>query len=173
MDSKEYSLIAEIRSTLNTKGYLSLKAYSDFLEKIENVRFLLIDVFGDKREFIVEDFYFVGEKPVIKFENFDSIEDVEFLLGKHIYLLKDSLPKTEGDEFIVSDLIGAKIFYKSELFGKLKDVENYPGNDVLIIEKLDGDEILIPSVKQYIANLDMALKEIHLNDNVNLEDDEI
>lgn len=173
MRGSEYHLIAEVRSTHNTKGYLNLISYSDLSGQIEDTEVLFIDVFGDKRKFFVEDFYFTGEKPIIKFKNFDSINDVEFLTGKKIYLCLENAGETNSETFIIGDLIDSDVYYGKKFFGKLRDVENYPGNDVLVIQKSDDAEILIPLVKDFVDKIDSEKKKIYLNGDVDLEDDAI
>lgn len=173
MNTREFFLIAEIKSTVNTEGYLRLSSISDFSERFSTLDFVFIDVFGDKRKFFVEGFYFSGKHPVIKFKNFDSIEDVEFLIDKKIFVDRENLAETGENEFIVNDLIGADVYYGVEFFGKLKEIESYPGNDVFVVEKPDGNEILVPSVKEFIEQVDLENKRIYLNPGKDLNYDEV
>lgn len=173
MDSIEYFLIAQISSTVNKAGYLNLKNYSDFSEGFLSLEFVFIDVFGDKRKFFIEDFYFSGEQAFIKFENFDSIEDVSFLVRKNVFIDKENFIKNDSDEFLVDDLIGAKVFRGDKFFGKLMNIENYPGNDVLSIEDENGEEFLVPAVKAFIERIDEKNKIIYLNPEMDLDYDEV
>lgn len=173
MDLQEFLFVAQLKSTVNKDGYLILKNYSDSSEVLENQKIVFIDVFGDKRKFFVEDFYFSGEQPVIKFKNFDSREDVNFLVGKDIFVESIHLPDVKPDEFFIHEYIGAKIFRSYEFFGILINVESYPGNDVLVIRDLNGKEILIPLVTDFIERIDKDKKEIHLNPGMDLNYDEI
>lgn len=173
MNTKEFFLIAEIKSTVNTEGYLRLSYISDFSERFSTLDFVFIDVFGDKRKFFVEDFYFSGKHSVVKFTNFNSIEEVEFLVGKQIFVDRENLAQTSDNEFIIDDLIGADVFYGVEFFGKLKDIEKYPGNDVFVVTKADGNDILIPSVNEFIEKIDIDKKVIYLNPGQDLSYDEV
>ena len=172
-ESKEFFAVAVIKSSVNTEGCLNLKNYSDFSDRFLNLKYVFIDVFGDKRKFFVEDFYFSGEQLVIKFRNFDSLEDVQFLVGKEIFVDKENFVHTESDEFLINELIGAKVFKGDKFFGKLIDVENYPGNDVLVIHNSEGNEILIPSVKEFVESIDRKNKKIFLNPDAGLNYDEV
>lgn len=170
--SKEFFAVALIKASVNIEGCLNLKNYSDFTERFLNLKYVFIDVFGDKRKFFVEDFYFSGEQPVIKFRNFDSIDDIKFLIGKEIFIDKKNFVQSKSDEFLISELIGAEVFRGNEFFGKLMDVEAYPGNDVLVIEDKNGKEILVPSVKEFIEKVDREKKEIYLNPESDFDYDE-
>lgn len=173
MSSKEFFAFAVIKSSINTEGCLNLKNYSDFSGRFLNLKYVFIDVFGDKRKFFVEDFYFSGENPVIKFRNFDSVDDVKFLVGKEVFTDKKNFIEHESGEFLVNELIGAEVFKGNKFFGNLVDVENYPGNDVLVIQDADGNEVLIPSVKEFVESIDRKNKKIFLNPDAGLNYDEV
>ncbi len=173
MNTKEYFLIADIKSSINIEGYLNLNIYSDFPERFSTLDFVFIDVFGEKRKFFIEDFYFSGQKPVIKFKNFDLVDDVKFLIGKQVFVDRENVQETGEDEFLIDDLIGADVFYGNEFFGILKSVESYPGNDVLIIEDRTGNEVLVPNVKEFIDGFSVEEKKIYLNPGKELNYDEV
>jgi ribosomal 30S subunit maturation factor RimM len=50
----EYFLIGEIKSVINRNGFVSIKSYSDFPDKILKLKEVFVDIFGDKRQFIIE-----------------------------------------------------------------------------------------------------------------------
>jgi len=60
-------------------------------------------------------------------------------------------------------LIECKVFYKDEFIGILKEVLSLPANDVYVIRREDGNEILIPAVKEYFNDVDTKNKTIGLN----------
>ena len=150
---------------------MTLKDYSGSADRFSDLDNLYIDVFGDKRMFFVEDFYISGDLPVVKLKNFDSINDAKFLTGKNVYL--DQEFELAEDEFLINDLLGAKIFYGKKFFGILKDVESYPGNDVLVIENDSGQEIMVPNVKDFVEKLDKKNKRIFLNPGKDLNYDQV
>jgi len=173
VNSKELFTIALIKASVGHRGYLNLKNYSGFSDSFLSLEYVFVDVFGDKRKFFVDDFYFSGEQPVIKFQNFDSVDDVQFLVSKEILVDKENFIQPESDEFLINELIDAKVLKGNKFFGKLVDVENYPGNDVLVVLDADGNEVLIPSVKEFIESIDREKKEIYLNPDADLNYDEV
>ena len=40
--------------------------------------------------------------------------------------------------------------------GKIRDVEQYPANDVYVLTLSDGIELRVPAVKQFIKRVDIA-----------------
>ena len=48
-----------------------------------------------------------------------------------------------------------------KLFGMIKDVFNYPANDVYVIENENGEEILIPAALEFIEKFRSGKKIIY------------
>ncbi len=171
MKPKDFFLVAQLKSTVNKEGFLNLKSFTDFSEVFLKLPFVFIEVFGDKRKFFIEDFYFSGDQPVVKFKNFDSIDDVDFLIGKKVFIDSSNLNKELEDKLFFRQLIGEKVFRGVEFFGILVNIESYPGNDVLVINTESNKEILIPAVKEFIARIDWKNKTIFLNPDIDLNYD--
>ncbi|KUG26629.1 16s rrna processing protein rimm [hydrocarbon metagenome] len=163
MKPKDFFLVARLKSTVNKEGFLNLKSFTDFSDRFLNLPYVFIEVFGDKRKFFIEDFYFSGDEPVVKFKNFDSINDVSFLIGKNVFTDSEININNRNNEFLVHEFIDAKVFKGIEFFGILVDVESYPGNDVMVIRCSDNKEVLVPVVKEFITRIDKKEKIIYLN----------
>ncbi|MBI9070427.1 MAG: 16S rRNA processing protein RimM [Melioribacteraceae bacterium] len=165
-------LIAKIKSVVNEDGYLSIKSYSDFPERFYELEKVYIDVFGEKRKFLVEDVKYFKRQVVLKFVNFDSDEDLDFLVGKSIYVDKENVVKLDKDSFFIHDLIDSAVYVGEELFGSIKDVINLPSNDVFVINDRNGKEVLIPAVKDFIEKIDIKNKSLYVKPDFEEDDDE-
>jgi 16S rRNA processing protein RimM len=168
--SLEFIPIAEISSVVNKQGDLNLVVIPGFADSFSELDVVFIDVFGDRRKFIVENLEFSDKGALIKFSNFDSAEDVEFLLHKKVFVAKQV--SDDKEKILFSDLIGYNVFYCNEFFGLVSNVERYPGNDVISIKKKDGSEVLLPFVDEYFGNIDINKKRIELVKKVEFADDE-
>ena len=171
--SKDFFLIAEIKSVLNKEGYLGLTLYSDFPKRFYELRFVFVEVFGGKRKFFVEDFNLSDKGASVKFLNFDSDSDVKFLLRKKIFVDEENLAEKSEREYFIHDLIDCEVFSGNEFFGKMKNVEQYPGNDVFVIEKENGEEILIPFVEEFVKEIDIKKKKVFLKSGIEFDDDTV
>lgn len=155
----EFYLIAEIKSIHQQNGFVSIISHSDFPERFFGLKKVYIDIFGDKREFEVERVLKAGQSFALKFKNFDSGSDVEFLIGRKIYVDSENLAKPQDKEtFFVHDLIGSQVFSDNTLLGSVTDIMSLPANDVYVITTLQGKELLIPAVKDYVESFDPEKK---------------
>ncbi|MCR5432501.1 MAG: ribosome maturation factor RimM [Lachnospiraceae bacterium] len=73
---------------------------------------------------------------------------------------EDALPLGE-DEYYICDIIGFGVTTdEGAKLGILNDVLTTYANDVYVVKKQDGKEILIPSTKECILSIDMNSKNI-------------
>lgn len=158
----DFFLIGKIKSVANEDGFLDVLPFSDDVDRFFDLDSVFIDVFGGMRKFFVDD-VFIDEKSVnIKFKNFDSREDVDFLAGRDILIPSEDSLELDKDSYYIHDLINSNVFRNGMFFGKVKDVLNLPANDVLVIQLNDGDETLIPFISDYVIEINAKDKKIVL-----------
>lgn len=150
------------------EGYLRLISYSDFPERFWNLKSVFIDIFGDKRKFIVEYSGFIKNELVIKFENFDCEEDAVHLVEKFIYVPESESVKLPGDTFYIHDLIGSKVIQNEKVIGSLIDVLRSPANDVYVIANDVKKEFYVAALKNNISSFDPVKKLLILSDSCEL-----
>jgi 16S rRNA processing protein RimM len=158
----DFFLIAEVKVTVDTLGYVSVLPFSDFVDEFGRLKKVYIDVFGAKRVFFVEDVFSNGKHISMKFKNINSEKDARYLIGAKIFVDKASAVKLDENTFYIHDLINSKVIFQGEFFGTLIDVMRLPANDVYVIQHKDGKEILIPAVSEFIDSFNDELKELKL-----------
>lgn len=160
----DFFLIAEIKSVYGTEGYVELKSYSDFPERFLNLSKVFVDVFGDKRLFIVEDVISEAGDILVKFKNFDTDEEAAFLTSKLLFVDEKDAVKPGKGTYFIHDLVGSKVYYGETEYGIIKEVMQLASNDVLIIDDLNGGEVLIPFLKKLIVNFSAHNKKLFLTE---------
>ncbi len=159
-----YILIAEIRKAAEEPGYVVLRSYSDFPDRFFELEKVYIDVYGGIRTFYIEEVVECGEEIQLKFQNFDTDQDVNFLHGKKVYVDAQESVLLDENTFFIHDLVGCKVLLNDKFFGNLIDVIPLEANDVYVVNNEEGKEILIPAVKDYVKSIDIESKVIHLTE---------
>jgi len=159
----DYYLIAEVKGTYSSDGSVIIKSFSDFSQRFFELEKVVIDFFGKTKELDIEFAQKINSLLIIKFQRFDSEQDVRFLIGKKLYVSKNNLFKLPKDTFYVHELVNSEVYLDSVFFGKLVDVLKLPSNDVYVIIKNDGKEILIPAVEKFIKKINKAEKKLYLD----------
>ncbi len=159
----DFFLIAEVKDVYNSDGSVIIKSFSDFPERFSELKKVFVDYFGEKKEISLDFTKIVDKKIVFKFHRFNSQNDVEFLLGKKLYVSSADLYKLPEDSFYVHDLIDCKIYFKEEFFGILIDVLKLTNNDVYVIKSKDRKEIMIPAIRKFFDSFLTDDKKLFLS----------
>lgn len=102
---------------------------------------------------------------ILKFEGFDNKNDVEKLRQCKIYVDREHAVGLSDDEYFVADLLGIRVVDENDNeLGELKDVIETGANDVYIVSDEDGNEKLIPAIKECIldVNVNDRVMRVHL-----------
>ncbi|MCF6271417.1 MAG: ribosome maturation factor RimM [Melioribacteraceae bacterium] len=170
---EDFFLIAEISSAFNKDGFVKVKSHSDFPERFFLLNKIYIDIFGERRLFFVEDVDRIEDYFILKFKNFDSNVDVEFLVGSALFVNKKDVVQLDDDTHFIHDLIECKVFFNTKFFGKIVDVLSLTSNDVYVVENENGEQTLIPAITEIVLDINIKEKIIRLKQDFNeFSDDE-
>lgn len=161
-------LIAVVKSVVNNEGFVAVDSYSDFNERFFVLKNIFIEFFGNSKEFFVEKTEIIDGNIALKIKGFDNAKDAALLIGKKIYVDSQNAVKLNKDTYFIHDLIDSEVYRNGKLLGYLKDVYVLKSNDVYVIKDLQGKEILLPAVKDYIKNFDPKKKRLELVEDCDL-----
>ncbi len=169
---QELFLVAELSSASKKDGYLLVTPYSDFRDRYFDLDLVYIEVFGVVKGFYVEDVFSFNNDIALKFKNFDTFEDVQFLIGKKVFITSDELVELPENTFFIHDLIGSIIILGTKELGILKEVIQLPANDIYIGIDKAGKEFKFPAVKDYVEKVNIRKKVVLLKKNCSVLYDE-
>ena len=94
---------------------------------------------------------------LVKLRGVDTMEDAQKLRGKTMELYREDI----SDELIfASELVDVEVYADGACIGKIKEVLDYPGNSVYVVQ---GDrEYLIPAVKEFILSTDLEKNQMQV-----------
>lgn len=170
-------LVGKIKSVANDNGYLLVTSFSDFPDRFFDLENVYIEIFDSIKKLEVEDVRDLGGEIAMKFCNFDNSEYLSDLIGCSFFVETTDAVKLPENTYFIHDLIGSKVCYKDLFFGELKEVYQLVSNDIYIIETVDGNEVLLPAIKDCIKSFDPGHKILQLSNNFRMylesdEDDE-
>ena len=94
---------------------------------------------------------------LLKLRGVDTVEDAMALRGKTVEVYRDEAP--EGLIF-AAELIGMQVISEGKPIGILREVLDYPGNSVYVVE--GEHEYMLPAVKQFILSTDLDKNEMQV-----------
>ena len=88
---------------------------------------------------------------LVKLRGVDTMEGAQKLRGKTMELYREDI----SDELIfASELVDVEVYADGACIGKIKEVLDYPGNSVYVVQ---GDrEVLIPDRPEFVRSIDPA-----------------
>ena len=156
MPEDNFIVIGKIISLHGIKGWVSLKSFATEEQNILNYK-LHIKKTEKFSPIFIEDYSIMPKKIIIKIKDINSIESAEKIIKKNVYLDSSQLEKTENGEYYWYHLIGCDVISENKkVLGKVKDIMRNTSSDVLILEdKKNHKEILIPFVKKHLLDVDI------------------
>ncbi len=160
----EYLRVGVISATHGIRGEVKVYPTTDDINRFKYLKQVFLDTGKEQIELEVEGVKFFKQQAILKFKGIDNINDIEKYKGKDLLVTRENAVKLENDEYFIYDIIGSKVITEegSEL-GKLTEVMATGANDVYIVTTKEGKEILLPSIKECILDVDVAGKVIKVH----------
>ncbi len=104
---------------------------------------------------------FFKQMVILKFKEFQNINEVERFRGKSLYVTRENAVKLQKDEYFIADMIGIRVVStEGEELGTLTDVLQTGANDVYVVEQEGAQQLLLPAIKDCIRDIDMEQMEM-------------
>lgn len=164
MRKEECFYLGKIAKKFSFKGEVLIYLDTDEPEQYEELESVFVEFNKNLVPFFIENSSIhKGDFLRVKFEDIDSEQDADELIGSHIYLPLSMLPKLEGNKFYFHEVIGFDVVDKRlGNIGKIvsiNDSTSQPLFEILFNEK----EILIPMIDHFIIEVNRKEKKIILN----------
>ena len=157
----EYLTIGTIIDAFGLDGTAKIKSSTDRATQRYKVGAKLFLCKGNERkEVTVESHRPSHDIDFVKFEEFNSPEEIKALKGSTIEVIKDRNDLEVGYYFF-SDLQGCKVYDgdNNEL-GIVSKVEEFPAQITLRVKRNNKPDFFVPFIKQFILNVDIDKKSI-------------
>lgn len=154
--------IGQITKPHGRKGEMAFTIDSTVLEDLD-ASFIVMEPDGILVPFYIEN---VRMKTIgtglIKLERVDSEEQAREYIGQTIYLTKEFLEEIDDEEFETEYFIGFEMIDNDKgSIGQVTAIDDSTANALFIVES-GRNEILIPIVEEFIAEIDHEKEVIHL-----------
>ena len=156
--------VGVISTTHGIAGEVKVFPTTDDMNRFKKLKEVILDTGKETQLLHIQQVRFFKNMVIVKFKEFRSINDVERLRGKSLYVTRENAVKLQKDEYFIADMIGIQVVSdEGEDLGILQDVMQTGANDVYVVGK-DGEELLIPAIKDCIlsVNVEEGKMEVHL-----------
>ncbi|HUK89399.1 MAG TPA: ribosome maturation factor RimM [Blastocatellia bacterium] len=165
MEAADVIVIARIVKARGIKGEVACDIETDFPERFQSMESALIRrKDGSVFEAKVEDTWFHKGRVILKFAGYDSMTAAEGLAGGLILIPESEAAPLEEGEFHEFDVIGAAVVTASaEPLGLVTRIMHTGGTDLLVVERSDKSELLIPFADDICIEVDPDRRQIKID----------
>ena len=150
-----------ITQTHGIRGEVKVFPTTDDAGRFKKLKEVIMDNGRERLNLEIEGVKFFKQYAILKFKGYDSINDIEKYKSAKLYIKREQAVKLKKDEYFIADLIDMEVVTEDgEYFGKMKDVLTTGANDVYIVTREDGTEVLLPAIKQCVKEIDMERDRI-------------
>ena len=159
-----YIEAGEIVTTHGVRGEIKLLSWLDSPEML--CEFDRCRISG--REYVMDSVRVQKTCNLVKLRGVDTMEDAQKLRGKTMELYREDI----SDELIfAAELVDVEVYADGACIGKIKEVLDYPGNSVYVVQ--GEHEYMIPAVKAFVllTDLDANRMEVRLIEGMRSDED--
>jgi 16S rRNA processing protein RimM len=152
MPEENTVVIGKVVGTFGLKGTLKVWPDTDFPERVDEGRSVLID--GKPYEIIETRWHKLQAR--IRVKGVTRLELGEALIGQNVEVPADDLPELTEGEYMVNDLMRLEVFDEGgERLGEVEDVIKGAAQDLYQVAG-----VLVPAVKEFVLSIDVPGKRM-------------
>lgn len=156
---EKYFRVGVIANTHGIRGEVKVYPTTDDINRFKKLKKCILDTGKEYIDLNVESVKFFKNMVILKFKEYNNINDIECYKGKDILVSRDNAVKLEKGEYYIADILGAKVILEDGCeFGVLEDVMQTGANDVYVVKTLDNKEVLLPKIDECVKKLDIENK---------------
>ncbi|SFN10970.1 16S rRNA processing protein RimM [Paenimyroides ummariense] len=164
MRKKDCFYLGKIAKKYSFKGEVLVYLDTDEPELYTELESMFVEINGHLVPFFIEKSSIHREKFLrTQFEDMDSEEDADTIVGKDVYLPLTMLPKLEGNKFYYHEVVGFDAI--DQRLGNFGTILRISDNGVQALFEVQKDDavILIPLIDEFIIEVNRENKSILFN----------
>lgn len=148
--------IGVITTTHGIRGEVKVYPTTDDVNRFKDTDEVVLVTKSGNMTLHVEGVKFFKNLVILKFKEFNNINDVEGFRKCDIMVTRENALPLEEGQYFLCDAIGATVYNEEDEteIGRVKDYMETGANDVFIIKTKDGNEVLFPIIDECIKDVD-------------------
>ena len=158
---EKFLRVGVIANTHGLRGEVKVYPTTDDINRFRFLTDVIVMARNGEVDLKVENARIIKNMAIVKFSGVDSIDDVLSWKGCDLMVSRENAVPLEEGEYFIADLIGCSVVTDDcREVGRLKDILETGANDVLIVSKADGTELLIPWIDECVLDVDLEESKI-------------
>ena len=142
--------VGVISSTHGVRGEVKVFPTTSEKERFLDLDSVILDTGRERLTLEIEGVKFFKQFAILKFKGFDNINDIEKYKGKSLWVPREQAVPLSENEYYIADLLGM-------------DVIETGANDVYVVRTKEGQEVLLPAIKECILQVDVERGQMRIH----------
>jgi 16S rRNA processing protein RimM len=162
---KDVIVVAHIVKTRGLRGEVVADLLTDFPDRFAGLKSVIgLATDGTRRSLEIEEHWFHGDRLVLKFEGFDSIDEAKALVNCHLAVPAEDRIQLPQDSFYEWELIGCRVeSVGGALVGEVAEVMRTGGVELLKVVDETGRDRLVPMASDIVVEIDKVKRLIRID----------
>ncbi|MCS4237317.1 16S rRNA processing protein RimM [Myroides gitamensis] len=164
MRKQDCFYLGKVAKKFSFKGEVLVYLDTDEPELYENLESVFVDFNGQLVPFFIEAaFLHKNDFLRVKFEDCQSEEDADRIIGSELYLPLNLLPPLKGNKFYYHEVEGFEVI--DTTLGSVGTLIRINDSNYQVLFEIDhnGTQILVPMIDQFIEQVDRENKKLILH----------
>lgn len=154
--------VGKVVNTHGVRGEVRVIRITDFEERFAVGKTLYLIANNEPpRPLIIDGHRRHKQFDLLHFQGLDNINDVEHFKNAHLKITKDQLTELPEGEYYYYQIIDCVMYtVQGEIVGKVIEILSPGANDVWVVKSENGQEYLIPFIKDVVKTINIKEKKI-------------
>lgn len=147
--------VGAIANTHGIRGEVKVYPTTDDPSRFKKIKEVIMDPDGLNMTLHITSARFQKNLVIVKFKEFDNINQVEGYKKLELYVTRDNATPLEEDEYYIADLLDLEVITdEGDTLGVVCDVLQTGANDVYVVQTDEG-QVLLPATYDCVLDIDL------------------
>jgi 16S rRNA processing protein RimM len=154
-----FLVVGKLRRPHGVHGEMIMDVYTDFPERLEaGVGVYIGEAY---QPILIKSLRRHGNAMLLALSGFDTPEEVGVFRNQLLYVRSDDRPALPEGDYYHHQIVGLRVVDRSgKSLGTVVDILETGANDILVIEKLDRSELMVPVIDSVVLKIDLSAGEL-------------
>ncbi len=171
-NTTEWATIGKIVAPFGIRGELKVFSLSDVPDRFVSLKAVYVG--PEHISYAIKSVRpYKGDMLLLKFDGVDDANTAETLRNRDLCIPASELASLPPGSYYQHDILGLQVcLLDNREIGTITDIWSTGGSDVYVIKGRDGQEVLIPAIKEVIKQIDLIRQVMYIDPMKGLLDDE-
>ncbi|MEX1071288.1 MAG: ribosome maturation factor RimM [Anaerolineales bacterium] len=154
-----FVLVGVLRRPHGLRGEVLVVPQTDFPERLK--KGLQLYLGEEYRAVTIQSRRQHNDGLLLAFEEFPDKASLDYVRNEPLFVRREESPALPEGQYYQHQLLGLKVIQEDgAILGKVSEILDTSANAVYVVRTEDGEEILLPSIKDVIRKIDLKTKQI-------------